>query len=93
MKKRPFRDEKEANEKPLTHNRQGFQKLLGSSIYITSTFYRFVLMGVYLVHWTHSFLYLHNTSSLLTFQDGMFHKNERKKLEKVSMDKGMLNVI
>ena len=61
-------------------------KLLGSSIYVTSAFFS---MGVYLVHWTHSFLYLHNTSGLLTFQDGMFHKNECKKLEKVSIDKWM----
>ena len=59
-------------------------KLLGSSIYVTSTFFS---MGVYLVHWTHSFLYLHNTSGILFFQDGMFHKNECKKLEKVSIDK------
>ena len=29
-------------------------QLLGSIIYVTSTFYRFA-MGVYLVHWTHSF--------------------------------------
>ena len=46
-------------------------KLLGSSIYVTSTFFS---MGVYLVHWTHSFLYLHNTSGSITFQDGMFNK-------------------
>ncbi len=29
-------------------------KLLGSSIYVTSTFYSFERV-VYLVHWTHSF--------------------------------------
>ena len=59
-------------------------KLLGSSIYVTSTFFS---MGVYLVHWTHSFLYFHNTSEIRIFQDGMFHKKISKKLEKVSMDK------
>ena len=65
-------------------------KLLGSSIYVTSTFFS---MGVYLVHWTHSFLYLYNTSGLLTFQDGMFHKNGYKKLEKVSIDKRISNMV
>ena len=49
-------------------------KLLGSSIYVTSTFYRFVFDGVYLVHWTHSFLYFHNTTGKQILQDGMFHK-------------------
>ena len=62
-------------------------KLLGSIICLTSAFYRFVFMGVYLVHWTHSFLYFHNTTSFLSFQDGMFHKNWFQKLEKVSIDK------
>ena len=42
--------------------------------------------GVYSVHWTHSFLYFHNTSGWPAFQDGMFHKNHSKKLEKVSID-------
>ncbi len=48
-------------------------KLLGSIIYVTSTFYSFEGV-VYLVHWTHSFLYLHNTSCFCILQDGMFHK-------------------
>ena len=68
-------------------------QLLGSIIYITSAFYRFVFSGVYLVHWTHSFLYLHNTSDFLFSQDGMFHKNEDKKLEKVRIDKWNPNMI
>ena len=65
-------------------------QLLGSIIYVTSAFYRF---GELLVHWTHSFLYLHNTSGFLFFQDGMFHKKISKKLEKVSMDKWISNMI
>ena len=68
-------------------------KLLGSIIYLTSTFYRFVFSGVYLVHWTHSFLYLHNTSGFRILQDGMFHKNGCKKLEKLSMDKWIANMV
>ena len=68
-------------------------KLLGSIIYLTSTFYRFVFCGVYLVHWTHSFLFFYNTSEIRIFQDGMFHKKISKKLEKVSMDKLMSNMI
>lgn len=62
-------------------------KLLGSIIYLTSTFYRFVFCGVYLVHWTHSLLHFYNTSEIRIFQDGMLHKKISKKLEKVSMDK------
>ena len=65
-------------------------QLLGSIIYITSTFYR---LGDWLVHWTHSFLYLHNTAAARIFQDGMFHKKCRKKLEKVCIDTGYLCMI
>ncbi len=68
-------------------------KLLGSIIYITSTFYGFVFRGVYLVHWTHSFLYFHNTSRIIIFQDGMFHKKKRKILGKKRIDKYSLCVL
>ena len=68
-------------------------QLLGSIIYVTSTFYRFVFTGVYLVHRTHSFLYFYNTSCLLFFQDGIFHKKTGKKLEKLSMDKAISNML
>ena len=33
------------------------------------------------------FLYLHNTAGSEKLQDGMFHKNGRKKLEKLRMDR------
>jgi len=39
------------------------------------------------------FLYLHNTSGFLFFQDGMFHKNWHKKLWKLSIDKRIPNMI
>ena len=68
-------------------------QLLGSIIYLTSTFYRFVFSGVYLVHWTHSFLYLHNTSVLPTFQDGMFHKKCIQNLEKLRIDNDPENML
>lgn len=48
-------------------------KFLGSAIYLTSTFYSFD-GEVYLVHWTHSFLYFHNTTREQNLQDGMFNK-------------------
>jgi len=48
-------------------------QLLGSIIYVTSAFYSFEGV-VYLVHWTHSFLYLYITTGSERFQDGMFHK-------------------
>ena len=60
-------------------------KLLGSSIYVTSTFYSFVGV-VYLVHWTHSFLYLHDTSRMPRFQDGMLYKKEGQILDKMRID-------
>ena len=34
------------------------------------------------------FLYLHHNAGNGIFQDGMFHKNRCKKLEKLSMDSG-----
>ena len=63
-------------------------QLLGSIIYLTSAFYSFEGV-VYLVHWTHSFLYLHNSAGFPVLQDGMIHKNERQKLEKLRMDMGL----
>ena len=68
-------------------------ELLGSSIYVTSTFYRFVFDGVCLVHWTHSFSYLHNTTGKQILQDGMFHKKYCKKLEIMSMDSYIVNML
>ena len=65
-------------------------KLLGSSIFVTSAFFS---MGVYLVHWTHSFLYLHNTSGLRAFQDGMFHKKTVEISDKMRIDRGISSVI
>ena len=50
---------------------------------VNLAFYRF---GETLVHWTHSFLCFHNTSEIVILQDGMMHKNLRKKLEKLRMD-------
>ena len=52
-------------------------QLLGSIILRNLCFLQY---GDSLVHWTHSFLYLHNTSPLSLFQDGMFHKKKGKKL-------------
>ena len=63
-------------------------QLLGSIIYLTSAFYSFEGAS-YLVHWTHSFLYLHNSAGFPVLQDGMIHKNERQKLEKLRMDMGL----
>ena len=61
-------------------------QLLGSSIYVTSTFYG--LEGAsYLVHWTHSFLYLHITAGIFTLQDGIFHKKNLPISGKMRMDK------
>ena len=68
-------------------------QLLGSGIYVTSAFYRFVFMGVYLVHWTHSFLYLHHTAAFFFLQDGIFPKNPGKKLEKLRIDTAVAFVI
>ena len=39
-------------------------QLLGSIIYLTSTFYRFVFSEVCLVHWTHSFFCIFIIQSL-----------------------------
>ena len=52
-------------------------QLLGSIILRNLYFLQY---GDSLVHWTHSFLYFHNTSPLSLFQDGMFHKKKGKKL-------------
>ena len=60
-------------------------QLLGSIIYVTSAFYSFEGV-VYLVHWTHSFLYFHNTPGLRTFQDGMFHKKCVQISDKMRID-------
>ncbi len=68
-------------------------KLLGSIIYVTSTFYGFVFSGVYLVHWTHSFLYFHNNSGLVSFQDGMFHKKWHQIWDKMRMDNAGPNML
>ena len=62
-------------------------QLLGSSIYVTSYFLYICFRGVYLVHWTHSFLYLHINAGSPAFQDGMFHKKMRETSDKMRMDK------
>ena len=67
-------------------------QLLGSIIYITSAFYSFEGV-VYLVHWTHSFLYLHNTSGNSIFQDGMFHKKCSQISDKMRIDIAIFFVI
>ena len=65
-------------------------KLSGSIICITSAFFG---MGVWLVHWAHSFLYLHNSAGIGDFQDGMFHKKKIQKLYKLRMDKWCFPVL
>ena len=65
--------------------RQGFQKLLGSGIYVTSTFYDFEgEFGQYIG--LTPFLYFYDTIRSSFLQDGMFHKKQPKKLEKLRMD-------
>ena len=70
-----------------------FMQFLGSVIYITSSFYGFVFRKDSLVHWTHSFLYFHDTSGFRTFQDGIFSKNPCRKLEKLCMDNPVPGVL
>ena len=67
-------------------------QLLGSIIYVTSAFYSFEGV-VYLVHWTHSFLYLHNNAGFPPFQDGIFHKKRQKISGKMRIDIGTYNVL
>ena len=60
-------------------------QLLGSIIYVTSTFY--YLEGVvYQYIGLTPFLYFHITSIFQTFQDGIFHKKIHKKLWKLRID-------
>ena len=57
-------------------------QLLGPIVYITFAFHRFVLSRVYLVHGTHSFLYLYNTAMHLPMPPAppvmMLFRNIRK---------------
>ena len=66
-------------------------QLLGSIIYITSSFYRFGSLLSTLDSLL--FLYLHNTIENLHFQDGMFHKKQHQKLEKLRIDKYIRNMV
>ena len=65
-------------------------QLLGSIILRNLYFLQY---GDSLVHWTHSFLYLHNTPGFFFFQDGMFHKKQGKNLWNLSIDKCPLHMV
>ena len=65
-------------------------KLLGSIIYVTSSFCRF---GSLLSTLDSLLLCLYHTLRSIVFQDGMFHKKYTKKLEKVSIDKSVSRMI
>ena len=62
-------------------------QLLGSIIYITSTFYSFE-GAVYVYIGLTPFWYLYDTSGSARFQDGMFHKKKGKISDNMRMDKG-----
>ena len=54
-------------------------QLLGSIIYVTSTFY-YLEGAVYLCIGLTPFLYLYDNAQIAHFQDGIFHKKQRKNL-------------
>ena len=53
-------------------------QLLGSIIYVTSSFYGFVFRGVNLVHWTHSFCIFIITCDSGFFKMGYSIRNDGK---------------
>ena len=86
---KPNRNTKRNNPRPVAYSLQlsrviSFQRWVPSVVNLA-----FFGFGETLVHWTHSFLYLHNSAAFPVLQDGMIHKNEWQKLEKLRMDMGL----
>ena len=61
-------------------------QLLGSVIYLTSSFFRFAVWGVLLSTLVSLLLCLYHNAREGKMQDGIFHKNGRKKSCKLHID-------
>ena len=68
-------------------------KLLGSIILRNLCFLQICLQESLTSTLDSLLLYLYHTSGLFILQVGMFHKNRCKKLEKVSIDRAIPNMI
>jgi hypothetical protein len=93
IKNRPFRSVKSKIKTPDTLT-SGVSEVVGFLHLRNLYFLQICFLGEFTQYiGLTPFLYFHNTARKQTFQDGMFHKKNRKKLEEVSMDKEIMNVI
>ena len=65
-------------------------QLLGSSIYVTSTFFS---MGRFLSTLDSLLLYFYHNSGKMNFQDGMFHKKKVQISDKMRIDISVVSVL